>query len=161
MWLFLEPSLRNSTLLYPRSTGGRVYCFTSFHPSIHPRYFSSHFSQQLLMAEIWYKMNCELMLTYDTPAYRFNVYKNHLSRQTGSRNPTGPKTLPTIWHTYMKLVTKYQIIITWPPTLLNLTSPHYQHIFNWTSADHPYKKKWISCKTHMNFFRYIISISCA
>jgi hypothetical protein len=24
-------------------------------------------------------------------------------------NLTGPKTLPTIWHTYMKLVTKYQI----------------------------------------------------
>jgi hypothetical protein len=50
------------------------------------------------------KMNCELMLTYDTPAYMFNVYKNQLSRQTGSRNLTGPKTLPTIWHTYMKLV---------------------------------------------------------
>jgi hypothetical protein len=31
------------------------------------------------------------------------------SRQTGSRNLTGPKTLPTIWGTYMKLVTKYQI----------------------------------------------------
>jgi hypothetical protein len=30
-------------------------------------------------------------------------------RQTGSRNPTGQKTLPTIWGTYMKLVTKYQI----------------------------------------------------
>ena len=44
-------------------------------------------------------MNCQLMLTYDTPALR----------QTGSRNLTGPKTLPTIWHTYMKLVTKYQI----------------------------------------------------
>jgi hypothetical protein len=85
-------------------------------------------------------MNCELMLTYDTPAlrqtgtymklvtkyqtsainscwekcdekyaYMFNVYKNQQSRQTGSRNLTGPKTLPTIWHTYMKLVTKYQI----------------------------------------------------
>jgi hypothetical protein len=27
----------------------------------------------------------------------------------GSRNLTDPKTLPTIWHTYMKLVTKYQI----------------------------------------------------
>ena len=54
-------------------------------------------------------MNCELMLTYDTPAYMFNVNKNQLSRQTGSRNLTGPKTLPTIWHTYMKLVTKYQI----------------------------------------------------
>ena len=41
----------------------------------------------------------------------FNVYKNQLSRQTGSRNLTGPKKLPTIWHTYryMKLVTKYQI----------------------------------------------------
>ena len=39
----------------------------------------------------------------------FNVYKNQLSRQTGSRNLTGPKTLSTIWHTYMKLVTKYQI----------------------------------------------------
>jgi hypothetical protein len=41
--------------------------------------------------------------------HMFNVYKNQLSRQTGSRNLTGPKTLPTIWHTYMKLVTKYQI----------------------------------------------------
>jgi hypothetical protein len=36
----------------------------------------------------------------------FNVYKN---QQTGSRNLMGPKTLPTIWGTYMKLVTKYQI----------------------------------------------------
>jgi hypothetical protein len=100
-------------------------------------------------------MNCELMLTYDTPvlwqtgsrnltgpktlptiwgtymklvtkyqisvinscsekcdkkcAYMFNVYKDQLSRQTGSRNLTGPKTLPTIWYTYMMLVTKYQI----------------------------------------------------
>jgi hypothetical protein len=45
------------------------------------------------------KMTCELMLTYDTPALR----------QTGSRNLTGKKTLPTIWSTYMKLVTKYQI----------------------------------------------------
>jgi hypothetical protein len=42
-------------------------------------------------------MNCEIMLTYDTPAYMFNVYKNQLSRQTGSWNLTGPKTLPTIW----------------------------------------------------------------
>jgi hypothetical protein len=35
-------------------------------------------------------MNCELMLTYDTSAYMFNVYKNQLSRQTGSRNLNGP-----------------------------------------------------------------------
>ena len=39
----------------------------------------------------------------------FNVYKNQQSRQTGSRNLMGPKTLPTIWGTNMKLVTKYQI----------------------------------------------------
>jgi hypothetical protein len=38
-----------------------------------------------------------------------NVNKNQKNRQTGSRNLMGPKTLPTIWHTYMKLVTKYQI----------------------------------------------------
>ena len=50
------------------------------------------------------KMNWELMLVYDTPADMFNVYKNQLSRPTGSRNLTGPKTLPTIWHTYMKLI---------------------------------------------------------
>jgi hypothetical protein len=31
-----------------------VYCFTTVRLSVHPRYFSSHFSQQLLMAEIWY-----------------------------------------------------------------------------------------------------------
>jgi ribosomal protein L28 len=46
-----------------------------------------------------------------------NVTKNvHIcskciSRQTGSRNLMGPKTLPTIWGTYMKLVTKYQISV--------------------------------------------------
>ena len=36
----------------------------------------------------------------------FNVYKNQLSRQTGSRNLTGPKKLPTIWHTYIRVITK-------------------------------------------------------
>ena len=38
-----------------------------------------------------------------------NVYKNQQNRQTGSRNLMSPKTLPTIWGTYMKLPTKYQI----------------------------------------------------
>ena len=56
-------------------------------------------------------MNCELMLTYDTPAYMFNVYKNQPSRQTGSRNLMGSKTLTTIWGADMKLVTKYQICV--------------------------------------------------
>ena len=39
------------------------------------------------------------MLTYDYPALR----------QTWSRNMTGQKTFSTIWGTYIKLVTKYQI----------------------------------------------------
>ena len=39
----------------------------------------------------------------------FNVYKNQLSRQTGSRNRTDQKRLPTIWYTYVTLVTKYEI----------------------------------------------------
>ena len=38
-----------------------------------------------------------------------NVYKNQQNRQTGSRNLMGPKMLPTICGTDMKLVTKYQI----------------------------------------------------
>jgi hypothetical protein len=38
-----------------------------------------------------------------------NVYKNQQNQQTGSRNLMGPNTLPMIWGTYMKLVTKYQI----------------------------------------------------
>ena len=46
-------------------------------------------------------MNCELMPIYDAPALR----------QTRSRNLTGQKTLPTIWCTHMKLVTKYQISV--------------------------------------------------
>jgi hypothetical protein len=37
------------------------------------------------------------------------VYKNQQSRKTGSRNLMGPQTLSTIWHTYLNLVTKYQI----------------------------------------------------
>jgi hypothetical protein len=43
------------------------------------------------------------------PAYMLNVYINQPSWQTGSRNLMGPKTLTTIWGTYMKLVTKYQV----------------------------------------------------
>ena len=39
-------------------------------------------------------MNCELTLTYDTPAYMFNVYKNQLSRQKGSGYLTPPKRFP-------------------------------------------------------------------
>ena len=115
----------------------------------------AHQCLNFLFITVTNKMNCELMLIYDTSAlrltgsrnltgqktlptiwgtymklvtkyqifainscwekcdekwaYMFNVYKNQQSRQTGSRNLTGPKTLPTIWYTYTTLVTKYQI----------------------------------------------------
>ena len=80
-------------------------------------------------------MNCELMLNYDTPAYMFNVYKNQPSRQTGSRNLMGPKTLTTIWGTYMKLVTKQDVacyVVLRIPPLIHLCqiciylNTHYQ-----------------------------------
>jgi hypothetical protein len=66
-------------LLYPRRRGYTVLPLSVL-PSV-PRYFS----------------------------YIFNVYKNQQSQQAGSRNLMGSKTLPTIWGTYMKVVTKYQI----------------------------------------------------
>jgi len=43
------------------------------------------------------------------PRYFLSHFSPQLSRQTGIRNLTGPNTLPTLWHTYMKLVAKYQI----------------------------------------------------
>jgi hypothetical protein len=64
-----------------------------------------------MIAEIMVSLYWEHFIFY-TPAPRRGrgVYcftSIHLS--TGSRNLMGPKTLPTIWGTYMKLVTKYQI----------------------------------------------------
>jgi hypothetical protein len=50
--------------------------------------------------------SCVVIVSSFDPGER---YKNQQSRQTGSRNLMGPKTLPTIWGTYMKLVPKYQI----------------------------------------------------
>jgi hypothetical protein len=50
-------------------------------------------------------------ICWEKCAYMLNVYKSQLSRQTGSRNLTGQKTLPTIQGTDMKLVAKYQICV--------------------------------------------------
>jgi hypothetical protein len=58
-------------------------------------------------------------------AYMFNVYKNQLSPQTGSRKLMGPKTLPTIWYTYVMLVTKYQIL---PSTVTEKNAMKNEHI---------------------------------
>jgi hypothetical protein len=82
-----------------------MYMYLIFHFALYKLLFQKHSSTDMCLLNVFEeynsenKMNCELMLTYDTPALR----------QTGSRNLTGQKTLPTIWGTYLKLVTKYQI----------------------------------------------------
>jgi hypothetical protein len=81
------------------------------------------------------KMNCKLMLTYDTPAHW----------QTGSRNLTGKKTLPTIWGTYMKLVTKYQISTI--NSCWEKCDEKWAYMFNvsdiWSQASYRYTILWV------------------
>jgi hypothetical protein len=77
-------------------------------------------------------------------AYMFNVYKNQLSRQTGSRNLTDPKTLPTIWYSYMTLVTKYQI------SAINSY---------WEICDEKYLGRTEGHIMCMHFTRYIINLN--
>ena len=54
------------------------------------------------------KMNCQLMLTYDTPAYMFDVYKNQLSRKTRSRIWRVQKRFPQydipIWSVWTNMI---------------------------------------------------------
>jgi hypothetical protein len=87
-------------------------------------------------------------------SYMFNVYRNQLSWQTGSRNLMGPKTLPTIWGTYMMLVTKSYFLFAnlvgfythW--TYMNI----FRHIFLsnyccqrsdiWSQASYRYPISW-------------------
>jgi hypothetical protein len=73
---------------------------------------------------MWYFF-CFRTISQEKCAYMFNVYKDQLSRQTGNRNLTGPKTLPTIWYTYMMLVTKYQTTSCLPTLLIFI---HIEHI---------------------------------
>jgi hypothetical protein len=105
--------MHSDAYLYPRSPKGEgVYCFTSVRLSVRPSVLPSFRPYMKLVTKYqisainscWEK--CD-----ETCGYMFNVYENQLSRQTGSRNLTGPKTLPTIWYTYMTLVTKYQISV--------------------------------------------------
>jgi hypothetical protein len=63
------------------------------------------------------KMNCELMLTYDTPALR----------QTGSRNRTGQKTLPTYMHIFRHIF---------------LSNYWWQRSDIWSQASYRYHISW-------------------
>jgi hypothetical protein len=86
-----------------RQTGSRNPMGTKMLPTIWGTYMKLVTKYQIpAINSCWEK--CD-----EKCAYMFNVYKNQLSRQTGSRNLMGPKTLPTIWGTYMTLATKYQI----------------------------------------------------
>ena len=86
-----------------RQTGSRNLMDTKMLPTIWGTYMKLVTKYQIsAINSFWEK--CD-----EKCAYMFNVYKNQLSRQTGSRTLMGPKTLPTIWYTYMTLVTKYQI----------------------------------------------------
>ena len=86
-----------------RQTGSRNLMGPKTLPTIWGTYMKIVTKYQIsAINSCWEKCNEKL-------AYMINVYKNQQSRQTGSRNLMGPKTLPTIWGTYMKLVTKYQI----------------------------------------------------
>jgi hypothetical protein len=71
----------------------------------------------------------------------FNVYKNQQSWQTGSRNLMGSKTLPTIWGTYMKLVTKYQISAV-NSCCIFLSNCWWQKSDIWSQASYRYPISW-------------------
>jgi hypothetical protein len=86
-----------------RQTGSRNLMHPKTLPTIWGTYMKLVTKYQIsAINSCWEKCN-------EKCAYMFNVYKNQQSRQRGSRNLMGPKTLPTIWGTYMKLVTTYQI----------------------------------------------------
>jgi hypothetical protein len=72
-------------------TGGRNLMVPKMFPTIYGTYMKLVTKYQIsAINSCWEK--CD-----EKCAYMLNVYKNQQSRQTGSRNLTGPKTLPTIW----------------------------------------------------------------
>jgi hypothetical protein len=93
----------------------------------------------------------------DFSTHMFNVYRNQLSRQTGSRNLTGPKTLPTIWHAYMKFVTKYQIpVINSFLYTLNI----YAHFSSHFSQQQLMAEIWYLVTSFIFFYKVQISTNC-
>jgi hypothetical protein len=117
----LWPNIRflSSIFIPPLPNGGGGY--TVLPLSVRPSkiFFVEFFSVAVDGRNLIFGHKCPIGIPYcgnscwekcdEKWAYMFNVYKNQQSRQTGSRNMMGPKTLPMIWGTYMKLVTKYQI----------------------------------------------------
>ena len=103
LWNIQDKLWANAHLWYPCSSGSRNLTDQKTLPTIWGTYMKLVTKYQIsAINSCWEK--CD-----EKCAYMFNVYKNQQSRQTGSRNMTGPKTLPTIWYIYMSRVTKYQI----------------------------------------------------
>jgi hypothetical protein len=78
-------------------------------------------------------------------AYMFNVYRNQLSRQTGSRNLTCPKTLPTIWYTYMMLFTDL-LSCNWHVKSCAIYMPNAYKVIKLTSSVPPARTSAISIR---------------
>jgi hypothetical protein len=89
--------------------GGGRYTVTSVCPS--KIFFVAFFSVTVDGRNLIFGHKHHIGIPYCVYKCMLNVYKNQQNRQTGSRNLMGPKTLPTILGTYMKLVTKYQISV--------------------------------------------------
>jgi hypothetical protein len=86
-----------------------LYTHWTYMHICHHIFLSNYWWQK---SDIWSQASYRYPISWETfldPSDSLNVYKNQQNRQTGSRNLMGQKTLPTIWGTYMKLVTKYQI----------------------------------------------------
>jgi hypothetical protein len=106
---FLDPS--DSYFLFADFVG--FYTHWTYMLIFRRIFLSNYWGQK---SDIWSQASYRWPISWEAKcdekwAYMFNVYKNQLSRQTGSRNLMGSKMLPTIWGTYMTLVTKYQISV--------------------------------------------------
>jgi hypothetical protein len=89
--------------LYPRSPKGEggilFYLCPSFHTS--KIFFVACFSVTVDGRNLIFRHKLHIGIPY--------CGRRFWTRQIPTSCLTGPKSLPTIWHTYMKLVTKYQI----------------------------------------------------
>jgi hypothetical protein len=79
------------------------------HQSVFNIFLSNYWWQK---SDIWSQASYRYAILWEAfldPSDSYFLFADLVGFYTHWRNLMGPKTLPTIWHTYMKLVTKYQI----------------------------------------------------
>jgi hypothetical protein len=92
--------LENSEFLHPHSPKGEgVYCFTSVRPSV-PVIF-----RRIFLSNCWWQKSD----IWSQPSYMYTILWVAFLDPSDSYFLFADLLLPTIWHTYMKLVTKYHI----------------------------------------------------